>query len=109
MDDVREKILQYATSGIIKGFYPTSISKRINVPLEKVLAELDLLITEGVIEKRYQLLCLGDNCYRVLDTKDNKDEFQVDYECEFCGAEHEGIYSNQIKEIYCGVKTTKSK
>ena len=104
MKTVRDNILVLSKSKVVKSFMATGISKRMKVPLEEVIEELDKLIDEGLVQKRYQLICLSDNCYRVLDTQDDKADFQSEYECKFCGEEHEEISDMYISEVYCGVK-----
>lgn len=104
MKVIREHILKIAKSKVVKHFYPTLISKRLNVPLIDVENELNELIKEGLIEKRYILLCHNDHCLRTLDEQSNIADFKEEYDCTYCGEEMEEIESGYIQTVYTGIK-----
>ncbi|PLS19477.1 hypothetical protein CVD28_03410 [Bacillus sp. M6-12] len=100
-ESLREHVLKLANSSVIKSFYSTGVAKRLNVPLAEVEKELNIMVQEGIIQKKFELLCSNDNCLRVLDTKSDKSEFKNEYECSFCGEEE--IEADYIKETYTGI------
>lgn len=99
---IREHVLKLANSSVVKGFYSSGVSKRLNVPLIEVEEELRKMVEERLVQKKYQLLCHNGHCLRVLDTKKERNEFQQEYECQYCGEEMEEVNHGFIQEIYTG-------
>jgi hypothetical protein len=100
---IREHALKLANSSVIKSFYSTLVAKRLKLSLTEVETELNQMVQEGLIQKKFELLCHNEHCLRVLDVKGNKEEFKSVYDCSFCGEEIEEVEEGFIKETYAGI------
>ena len=100
MSNIREFSLKIANSKVVKSFYPTLIAKRLNIPLSEVKKELDMMVEEGIIQKKYELNC--PECLRTLDVQTDSKKFKQEYLCNFCGEEIEDIEDIKFAEIYTG-------
>lgn len=100
MSIVREHVLKLVKIKYLKGFYSTGIAKRLRVPLAEVEKELDEMVKEGILQKKYELLCHNEHCLRDLDIKDHKNEFKSEYSCGYCGEEIEEVDEDFIREFY---------
>jgi hypothetical protein len=101
---IREQVLKLANIKMLKHFYPTFVSKNLKVSYELVEEVLEEMAKEGLIQRKYQLICPNDTCFRELDVVENKNDFKEEYMCSFCGEEIEEIYPEYIREIYSGKK-----
>jgi aspartate carbamoyltransferase regulatory subunit len=101
---IREQVLKLANMKMLKHFYPTFVSKNLKVSYELVEEVLDEMVKEGLIQRKYQLICPNDNCLRELDVVDDKNDFIVNYMCPYCGEEIEEVDFHYIHEIYSGKK-----
>jgi hypothetical protein len=101
---IREHVLQLANMKMLKHFYSTAVSKRLNVSHDLVEEVLDEMVKEGLIQRKYQLLCPNYACLRELDVVDDKNDFKKEYMCPFCGEEMEEVETHYIREIYSGKK-----
>jgi aspartate carbamoyltransferase regulatory subunit len=99
---IREHVLQLANNRVIKGFYPTVVSKRLNVNLSLVEEVLDEMVEEGLVKRKYELLCHNDNCLSRLDVVEDRRDFKDEYVCKYCGEEMEEVSPVYIQEIYSG-------
>lgn len=101
MPDIREHVFKLANSSVVKSFYSTGIAKRLKMPISEVEKELNQMVEEGLIEKKYDLLCPNESCLRTLDTKQHKKDFKSEYTCDVCGEEE--ITRHVLKEKYSGI------
>jgi hypothetical protein len=99
---IREHVLKLANTKIVKGFYPTLIAKQTKQHMQDVEAVLSQMVQEGLIKRKYQLLCHNDHCLRELDLVDNPNELKSDYACDVCGEEIEEVDEAYIREFYTG-------
>ena len=95
---IEDYVEEIAKKSRIKAFYPETVSRKLNIPIDIVLIELSKLVNDGRVEIKYQIRCLND-----LNTIDTIDEYiqLIDKEvlCETCGEMIKISYSN-IYPIY---------
>ncbi|MGL4654635.1 MAG: hypothetical protein ACRCWM_01920 [Sarcina sp.] len=82
----------------IKSFYPQTVSRKLNIPIDIVIIELVELIKKGRIYLKYQIRCLED-----LDTIETVHEYKEfldkEMQCDTCGECIKVTYSN-IYPVY---------
>lgn len=95
---IEDYVKEVAQKPRIKSFYPQTVSRKLNIPLDIVTIELLNLIEEGKIDLKYQIRCLDDlNTIRVVD--EYKSILNKEICCDICGLNVKVTYSN-IYPVY---------
>ena len=95
---IKDYVKSLAQKERVKSFYPHTISRKLNIPLELVVLELPKLIEEGCIELKYEIRCTNDLTTR--NTVDNyKELLNTTVFCDHCGEDIELSYNN-VYPIY---------
>lgn len=96
--EIEEYVENVAKKSRIKAFYPQTVSRKLNIPIDIVLIELSKLVEAGRIELKYEIKCLDD--LNTIETiADYSKVINKKLFCEICGEYIEINYSN-IYPIY---------
>ncbi len=92
--EIEEYIREMAKKDRIKAFYPQTISRKLNIPIDIVWAQLMTLSNQGGrIHLQYEVKCLED-----LNTLTTVEECKAiigkELTCEICGERIEVTYNN---------------
>lgn len=96
---IEDYIEEVARKSRINSFYPQTVSRKLNIPMDIVLIELSKLSEVGKIDLKYQIRCLDD-----LNTIDVVEQYtdMLDKEvfCNICGESIKVTYSNIYPVFY---------
>lgn len=95
--EVKQHVIDMTKSKMLKGFYASIVQKQLKANPEMVQNVLIDMVKEGILLKEYELICSNDHCLRVIDQKEEFNQFHSEYDCEFCGEEMEEIEPSQIQ------------
>lgn len=96
---VEDYVKEIARKSRIKSFYPQTVSRKLNIPMDIVLIELSKLSEDGRIDLKYQIRCLDDlNTIDVVDQYENLLDKEVS--CNICGENLVVTYSNIYPVFY---------
>ena len=68
MGEIRD-IVESMTLSKVKSFYPESIQKAINLPLDEIVEKLEVLRHEEIVRLRFEVRCPND--YSVVESVDD--------------------------------------
>lgn len=91
VEDIAKKIR-------IISFYPQTISRKLNIPIDIVLIELSELVKKGKIYLKYQIRCLND-LTTIETVYEYKDILGKEIQCNICGDNIKVTYGN-IYPVY---------
>ena len=95
---IEDYVKEIAKKSRIESFYPQTVSRKLNIPIDIVTIELVNLIELGRIDLKYQIRCLYDlNTISVVD--EYKSILNESICCNICGAIMDVTYSN-IYPVY---------
>ncbi|MGL4876136.1 MAG: hypothetical protein ACRC30_15965 [Clostridium sp.] len=96
---VDKYINDVACIGKVEAFYPQTVSRKLNIPLEIVMAELMKCVQIEKLHLKYEIRCLTD--LNVLKIADSIDELiGENVECNICGEEFQITPSNIYLKFY---------
>ena len=97
---VQDYICTLGKNQRMESFYPQTLSRKLNIPLDLVLIELAKLEESGLVQLKYEVkhneacvestLCIVDDCQDLINTE---------YLCDLCG-ENITITYNDIYPLY---------
>lgn len=96
--EIEDYVEGIARKSRVESFYPQAISRKLNIPIELVLIELEKLIPVGKIFIRYEIKCLEDS-NTICTVNDYKDSLGKKLFCEICGKDITINYNN-IYPVY---------
>lgn len=97
--EIEDYVKEIASKARIQAFYPQTISRKLNIPIDIVLIKLSELKEDGRIELKYEIKCLEDlNTIETVDYYDRLIGEKVF--CEICGEEIEINYNNIYPIFY---------
>lgn len=97
--EIEDYVKEIAKKARIEAFYPQTISRKLNIPIDIVLIELASLKEDGRIELKYEIKCLEDlNTIKTVDDYNKLIGEKVF--CEMCGREIEINYNNIYPIFY---------
>lgn len=105
---IQDYVDTLASKQRVKKFYPQTVSRKLNMPLEIVVIELTKLIQEGKIELKYEIRCSEDlnRIDNVIDYNPLIDDTRF---CEVCGENVEITYSDVYPVYYISEEYKKLK
>lgn len=96
---IEDYVEEIARKSRVKAFYPQTVSRKLNIPIDIVLIELSKLTDNGKLELKYEIKCLDD-----LNTIKTISEYNelIDKEifCEICSENIKITYSNIYPIFY---------
>lgn len=95
---IEDYVEEIARKPRVKSFYPQTVSRKLNIPIDIVIIELSKLVEDGKIDLKYQIRCLNDlTTIKVVD--EYKDILEKEVFCNICGESINVFYSN-IYPVY---------
>lgn len=95
---IEDYVKEVAQKPRIKSFYPQTVSRTLNIPLDIVTIELLNLIEKGRINLKYQIRCL-DDLNTIMVVSEYKSILNDEICCDICGSNIKVTYSN-IYPVY---------
>lgn len=82
---IQDYVITLAKKKEIKYFYPQTISRVLDIPLDLVVDELTKLTSEGFIFLKYQIRCKTDS-HILYEIEDFNELLNKNIYCEQCGS-----------------------
>ena len=90
---IEDYVEEIARKPKIKSFYPQTVSRKLNIPMDIVLIELSKLSEAGRIDLKYQIRCL-DDLNTIYVVEQYTDILDKEVFCNICGENIKVTYSN---------------
>lgn len=97
---VQEWVDKYKNKNI-KAFLPHAVESALGISPKEALDELDKLVREGQLLKKYNLIC---DCGRTIIDDVDIYTLPIETQCEFCLQEHEVNFISYLTPLYSFVK-----
>jgi hypothetical protein len=96
---IEDYVEEIARKSRIKSFYPQTVSRKLNIPMDIVLIELSKLKEDGKVDLKYQIRCLDDlNTIEIVEQYE--DILDKEIFCNICGEKIKVTYSNIYPVFY---------
>jgi len=89
-----DKVIDELAMGPINGFYPTYIAKCTDLPLDRVLEYLNILVMVGKLVLKWEIHCENYDCVNTIKEFDVLPTDAGTFYCDICGEEIEVTEAN---------------
>ncbi len=97
--EIEDYVEEMAKNPRKDAFYPQTVSRKLNIPLDIVLLELSRLRDDGKIDLKYEIRCLED-LNTIITVDDYNSLLEKELFCEMCGKEINITYNHVYPIFY---------